>query len=370
MTGIKDKKLSVVLWMPHGSNVPGGHLVQIESTAASLRLQGVDARISTDEHPDLGGCVLVHGFGLTAGEVHYVRSLGLPVVLSTIYWDRSYRADRSGGQINIRTLRRRAGLIVRSVRAAIHGPASFAEMCTRLLHEDLHFIAAYEAADLLLPNSVGESLSLQRDLGVTTACHIVPNAVDPDRIVKSEIHSGSTSSTRSGVLYVGRIDPHKNQLGLIRALRGTGIPLVIVGYDHPEQKEYARKCRAAGAGWVEFAPGTPDVGRYYQRARVHVTPSWFETTGLVSLEAALGGCNVVTTSRGHAKEYFGDLAWYCDPGSEKSIRNAVLAAYDAPVSPRLREHVLDNYTWDHTARATLAGYNKVANRCAHDQSHE
>ena len=95
---------------------------------------------------------------------------------------------------------------------------------------------------------------------------------------------------------------------------------------------------------------------------MHATPSLFETTGLVSLEAALGGCNVVTTSRGHAREYLGDLAWYCDPGDTSSIRRAVLAAYEAPIQDTLSKHVLDNFTWDHTARATLAGYRLLLDR--------
>jgi glycosyltransferase involved in cell wall biosynthesis len=107
---------------------------------------------------------------------------------------------------------------------------------------------------------------------------------------------------------------------------------------------------------VEFAPGTPDVGTHYRHARVHAVPSWFETTGLVSLEAAIAGCNIVSTSRGHAREYLGELAWYCDPDSKKSIRSAVLAAWEASEQSALRDRVLDHFTWEHAARATLNGY--------------
>ncbi|MBK7308934.1 MAG: glycosyltransferase [Chitinophagaceae bacterium] len=40
------------------------------------------------------------------------------------------------------------------------------------------------------------------------------------------------------------------------------------------------------------------LANYYARARVHVLPSWFETCGLSSLEAAAMGCNIVITARG------------------------------------------------------------------------
>jgi glycosyltransferase involved in cell wall biosynthesis len=99
---------------------------------------------------------------------------------------------------------------------------------------------------------------------------------------------------------------------------------------------------------------------------VHVMPSWFETTGLVSLEAALAGCNVVSTSRGHAREYLGDLAWYCQPDDPTSIRSAVQAAWNAPARPALRERILSEYTWRHAAIATLMAYDVVSRRTVGD----
>jgi glycosyltransferase involved in cell wall biosynthesis len=77
---------------------------------------------------------------------------------------------------------------------------------------------------------------------------------------------------------------------------------------------------------------------------------------LVSLEAAQSGCNIVTTERGYAREYLGDHAWYCNPSDSRSIREAVFAAWNSPPDSSLRSRILDNYTWDHAAKATLQGY--------------
>ena len=66
----------------------------------------------------------------------------------------------------------------------------------------------------------------------------------------------------------------------------------------------------------------------YAAARVHVLPSWIETCGLVTLEAALAGCSVVVSSVGYEVDYYRNLVDYCDPADVASIRRAVLSAYE------------------------------------------
>ena len=211
----------------------------------------------------------------------------------------------------------------------------------------------FELADLLLPNSDLEAAQIVTDTGATTPMHVVPNAVDPNMFTPPP-----ATVSRNGVLYVGRLEPHKNQLGLITELSGTGVPLTIVGPEHPHHEDYAKRCRAVADESVTFL-GMLSGSRLrdaYRSALVHALPSWFETTGLVSLEAAATGCAIVTTNRGYAREYFQDFATYCDPGSKGSIRRAVELALQKPAPASLRNRILNNYTWDHTARATLAGY--------------
>ena len=210
-----------------------------------------------------------------------------------------------------------------------------------------------------LPNALGEAESIRRDLGVSTPMVPIPNGVDP----LSFSESSASFEDRNYVLFVGRIEPHKNQLGVIRALRGSGLPLVIAGPDHPHHPGYCEQCRAEGGDRVTFtgeiSHDSPELSDLYRGARVHVLPSWFETTGLVSLEAALSGCSVVSTSRGHAREYLDDLAWYCDPGKPASILGAVRQGWNTPPSPKLRQRVWERYTWKHVAEATIAAYRSL-----------
>ena len=94
----------------------------------------------------------------------------------------------------------------------------------------------------------------------------------------------------------------------------------------------------------------------YNSHSVHIVPSWFETTGLVTLEAALCGCNVVSTSRGYAREYFGSMADYCEPSSTRSIRDSVLRSLSRVPDQALVRKIRENYSWSATASATIACY--------------
>jgi glycosyltransferase involved in cell wall biosynthesis len=160
---------------------------------------------------------------------------------------------------------------------------------------------------------------------------------------------------------VGRIEPHKNQLALIRALAGTGIGLKIVGPVHPHHADYLKVCQQAADSDVEFVGivALTKLVELYQRTEVHAMPSWFESTGLSSLEASLCGAAVVSTDRGYVRDYFGTDVHYADPASLASIRAAVLRALEVGHSAALRERILENFTLQHAARETLAAYERA-----------
>jgi glycosyltransferase involved in cell wall biosynthesis len=349
-----------LLWMPVGSAIPGGHQVQLQETSRALADLGCDVTESLAPEPPLAGIDIVHGFGLDVDHVMMCRRRGLPIVISTIYWERGYRYGGPPSKPSARSLVGRLSRAARFSVASLRGKSAFVDACMIEVHEELAQTAVLSAADILLPNAEGEARSLQADLGVGTTYRVVPNGVDPTRFTGE----GKPFGERDTVLFVGRIEPHKNQLGLLEALRDSGLRLVLAGFPHKDHPEYLERCRAASAGWAELVvgPSNDELVDLYHAARVHVIPSWFETTGLVSLEAALAGCNVVSTNRGYAREYFGDFAWYCDPAKPESIRGAVEQAWNSGPRPELREHVLNRYTWKHVAEATLAAYHEALAR--------
>ena len=221
------------------------------------------------------------------------------------------------------------------------------------------------AADAVLPNSEAEARQLVRLFGLDPrAIHVVPNGVRPEFALASASSFRSRYGSGDFVLYVGRVEPRKNVLGLIEGLRTTGLPLVVIGEPPPGHEGYARRCRRAGRGFVRWLGRLEHddalLGSAYAAARVLALPSWFETPGLAALEAALAGCAVVVTPFGCTREYFGDRVEYARPDRPAEIGRAILRAWrDGPHSG-LAAHVTSHYLWSHVARRTAEVYDQVA----------
>lgn len=351
--------MRVLMWRSGSGHIPGGHQVQLEQTRSFLRPLGVRVDVTLEESPDLDGYDLVHGFGLQPRHLRRCRQYGLPVAYSTIYWDRAYVTGQHYTGQRLLTMRRRLRSGLRLLEDALRG--RHVTSCEVIANIQNRRRVCYEMADLLLPNSVAEAHAILAELEVTTPYFVVPNAVDHYRFRLPDVPA---ADKRDHVLYAGRFEPHKNQLGLIEAMRGSDVPVVLVGPPHPDHGRYYEECKQKAGGNVSILPGVPheELPPLYSRARVHAVPSWFETTGLVSLEAALCGCNIVTTARGYARDYFGDQAWYCDPADRASIRRAVEEAFQTPFRSGLRQHILGNFTWEHAAEATRQGYEVLLNQ--------
>jgi glycosyltransferase involved in cell wall biosynthesis len=344
--------MRVLIWLGD-ARVFGGQQVQLRELVPRLRDRGIGVEATDEEPSSLDGIDVVLGLGLSPAQIRRVRSSGVPVVYSTVYWPGpSHARKRFTKHPELaRRLRIAASLGLAGLR--LDHAAKVRALGAGALAAGLTF----ESADVLLPNAIGEAESIRRDLGVTTPSVVVPNAADPVCFTL-----GDASEQRAGVLSVGRFEPHKNQLGLIKALHGQGISLTLVGPVHPDHPRYIDECRRVADAQTVFHLGrfdAPELAEHYRRAEVHALPTWFETTGLVSLEAALCGAKVVSTDRGHAREYLEDDAWYCDPADEASIRAAVVAALAAPHRDALRLRILDRFTWSHTAEATIDGYRRA-----------
>jgi glycosyltransferase involved in cell wall biosynthesis len=355
---------------PDRDSVSGGDLVQIAQTAAGLANRDVEARLASSvDDFDLPRFDLIHCFHLPAVSTEIFRRLracGARLVLSPVFWDTTAlwfdRASRE--KRRWRRVRAMVGegagrrLFVAWQHAKRHRSPEWAQQREILEH-----------VDLILPNSWIELEHLARyfklDYGrLKQRARAVPNGVD-DTMFTNPAPTGSEFRIRYGltefVVEVARIEPAKGQLELIEATQRLNLPLVLIGQESPYEPEYVAQCREAGArrGNTFFLGKLPQaelVGAY-KAARVHVLPSWRETPGLATLEAAAAGCKVVSTDAGSAREYLGGLARYCQPGRAGDIRRAVLTALDAPSDGgRLRDHVLTNFTWARAAEATHVGY--------------
>lgn len=151
--------------------------------------------------------------------------------------------------------------------------------------------------------------------------------------------------SRTRLLCVGHFCPRKNQLDLINALKDTGLKVTFVGRARTMHRKYYLKCRRKAGNQHDFldALSHDEVIGLMKEARVHICSSTIETPGIVNLEAALSGCNLVLPPVPPVMEYFNDYAVYFNDWSSESIRNAVIKAIDRPVPTELKKHVQENY---------------------------
>jgi len=165
------------------------------------------------------------------------------------------------------------------------------------------------------------------------------------------------------VLYTGRIEPRKNQLNLIRAMKGIDRDLVLVGDRVSGCSDYYDRCKKEAGGRVYFIPrmdhDSDMLRSAYSACEVFVLPGWFETPGLAALEAAAAGAKIVATEGGSTKEYFFDKALYIKPNNVKDIRKKIRNALDEEKTNGLKEFILDSFTWEKVAERTIEGYKKV-----------
>lgn len=217
-----------------------------------------------------------------------------------------------------------------------------------------------DKAAFLLPNSYNEYNRLKKHFIIKKDYSVIPNGIDPG-IFYSETDLQEKDELL--VLCVARIEGIKNQLNLIKAMNGSRFRLLLIGKASRNQQGYWEACKKSAGTNISFVGKLPqeELVTYYRKAKVHILPSWFETTGLSSLEAAVMGCNIVITDRGDAKEYFGPDAWYCDPSSPESIRNAVEKAAAQQSSEGLRQTILKQYTWKVAAEKTKLVYTALLN---------
>jgi glycosyltransferase involved in cell wall biosynthesis len=170
------------------------------------------------------------------------------------------------------------------------------------------------------------------------------------------------SGLRDYVLCVGRLESRKNQHMLLKALEDSPLPLVFLGGGFSYQPEYAQVCeRFKRLGDTVFLGRmSPELlASAFSGARVHALPSFYELPGLVSLEAAAYGTNIVVADYGTVRDYVGDYAFYCDPTDPQDIRRAVEAAYEAPKNPALQE-LVTSFSWERFYDQVLALFEEVA----------
>jgi glycosyltransferase involved in cell wall biosynthesis len=184
---------------------------------------------------------------------------------------------------------------------------------------------------------------------------IKPNFVD--------VPEAPPGEGRSGTLFVGRLSPEKGVSVLLRALERLPGQSADIAGTGPEEAVVRAHPSARALG-----PLTRDeVLKAMRRAGWLVMPSlWYETFGMVALEAFACGLPVIASRLGAMEELVrhGDTGLLFEPGSAESLAQTLAWAARHPVEMaamgrRARETYLARFTPERNYLALMAIYEQA-----------
>lgn len=194
---------------------------------------------------------------------------------------------------------------------------------------------------------------------------VIPNGIDCFSFSGKQIFE-KLRGIKEYALMVGRVDENKNVLNVIKALKGTGIDLVIVGGGYFEESAYYKKCIAEAKGnehihflgWIDNKDDL--LKSAYVNAKVFVLASFHETFGMVALEAGVAGCNIAMSKSLpiHDFHVFDDC-WLFDPSNTSDIRSKIISAFNAPLTNALHEKVINTFSWNRIVNEHVKIYKEL-----------
>jgi glycosyltransferase involved in cell wall biosynthesis len=214
-----------------------------------------------------------------------------------------------------------------------------------------------------------------RELGAPPGrTRVIYGGADPLR------YAPDPSVARQGVLFVGRLTPHKGVDRLLQALPAD-VHLDVIGstgHDpRPPERDYPLLLRRlAAARDVRFVGAVPDADlpAWYRSASVLVLPSVEQTCygrpvrvsellGLAVIEAMASGTPVIASRVGGVSEVVvnGETGYLVPPGDVAALHERLdQVVHDPALARRLganaRAQVLERFTWQAVAERCLAAY--------------
>jgi glycosyltransferase involved in cell wall biosynthesis len=349
--------MRVLFWLrSDAEKIPGGDVTYAGSIAPLLRRRGVKVTISSDQDINLSSYDTVHLFNIvnieeTLDQIHKAKTARKPVVIAPEYANLSRFFLHSHWKADV--LRRITGEPIAgsifSVKERLRGTATLKK---RIFTESTRIVA----------KSQRERQELLRDFGVPVGkITVIPNGVSTKP--GDAIRFFKKYQVKDFILSVGRIEPIKNQITLIRATKDLDYPLVFIGTGAASQSEYERRCRdESRTRDTHFIPWLPREQLFdaYAGALAHVAPSFSETFSYTTAEALLSGTQAVVTKESPYREYFGGSVFPCDPYDVASVREAVTEAIRFPKKLSVTQRYLTReLSWQNVAKRLTEEYKRL-----------
>lgn len=157
-------------------------------------------------------------------------------------------------------------------------------------------------------------------------------------------------------------DERKNVLRLLQAAQKYKFKLILAGTVSSEKTFEPFKKIIDENENITYLGRIPDsdVVKNYLRAKVFALPSINEGVGMVALDAALYGCDIVVTEIGGPSEYYDNKAIKVNPYSVDAIGKSILTALSrTDAQPSLMNYINQNYSLERCVAKLTNAYNEV-----------
>lgn len=142
------------------------------------------------------------------------------------------------------------------------------------------------------------------------------------------------------ILNVGTIEDRKNLLNVVKAIKDTGIPLVVVGKKtkyYQKIESFLKKNKMEKQ--VQFLEGVSmdELAVIYKLADIFVYPSFFEGFGIPVIEALFSKTVVITSNTSCLPEAGGKDSVYINPNNDLDIRAKIKFLWENESERKRRE---------------------------------
>ena len=345
MTNIRDGKLKVLVqtYDTAFQNTAGGVHNRIVRTVNAVRKIGCTVDYFNKFDTNVDEYDILHVFMLdisNLGLMKYAKSKGKKVVLSAVV------GLEKGANIDFYWR-------IRKIPVMTTYKLLF-QMC--------------ELADVIIAETKKEADFIAKYYHVRTEkILVIPNGADTPE-TNSQMIFDAIGKGCQYVLEVARFDKNKNQINVIRGLKGTNIEVVFAGGPDFSDNGYYEKCLELGKdapnihflGWLDT--NSELLESAYVNAKVLIAPSFHETFGLSIVEGAMAGAVPVISRTLPILDY--DVFRNClvvDPNNPEDIRHQIEKAMLIENTPEFREKIQETFSWTNIAEQHLKLYRSLIN---------
>lgn len=177
------------------------------------------------------------------------------------------------------------------------------------------------------------------------------------------INPSDTFTKEDFVLHISLLSqPRKNVIRLVQAANKYGFRLVLAGNKGSEsdfapiKKEIGNNQNIQALGFIS----EEEKIDLYKKAKVFALPSIQEGVGIVAIDAAAFGADIVITNIGGPQEYYRGMAEVVNPYDVDAIGKACVRLLDGRThQPNLRNYVLQEYSPEAISEKLISSYSKL-----------